>query len=217
MSNELKRIIEQKEFEKNVKLYTNTGNPKLLYDYSNQKLENSYGSCVLENFYNQIEKDKPLILDLGSGLGESADMLENFGGKTVRIDISKIGLSSQFNLCAKRVQANAIHIPLQTHLFDGIHCKDLCAHIHQELRDDFFGEIFRVLKPKGKLLLVSAFRGFKTGFEHSMIESDLVYVARRNGLFLLTQRSWTPEDHKNDWYNRSEISMKRFVLLFQKS
>lgn len=216
MSKEHKRLVEAREEEKTVNLYTNTGDKRMLYDYSNQTLEDSYKIVVLENFYHRVDIVHPKILDLGSGLGESADTLESFGAKTTRLDISKIALNTHNNLCSSRVQASATKLPFANSSFDAIHCKDLCAHIHTDLRDDFFKEIYRVLKPKGKVLLVSAFRGFKVGIEHSMIESELIYVANKQNLNKITQSNWTPNDFKNDWYNKNEVPMRRFILLFQK-
>ena len=216
MSQELKRLVEQKETEKALLLYTNTGDTRQLYDYSNQTLEDSYKTIVLENFYQEIGVINPKILDLGSGIGESADALEKMGACVTRLDISKIGLESQNSPDSLRVQANATSLPFLNSSFDAIHCKDLCAHIHPDLRSDFFAEIFRVLKPEAKLLLVSAFRSFKVGVEHSMIEADLVYFATKNNLIKVSQKNWTPANHQKDWYNKSGVAMRRFLLLFQK-
>lgn len=123
--------------------------------YKNVRTDPEYNNRILYPFGNLIRRasGSPVILDLASGKGEAADFLErSFSMSVVRGDLSLEGLSLGRN---SRVRALADCLPFASESFDGIHMKDALVHMHDT--NLLFSEISRVLKPAGKMLLVSAY------------------------------------------------------------
>ncbi len=110
-----------------------------------------YQERVLWPFLHRFDGiDRPLILDLASGLGEVSRLLEEKGASAVQLDISRKALRATGGRC---VQALFEPLPFRDAVFDGIHMKDALVHVPD--RRKVFREARRVLKPNGIFLLVS--------------------------------------------------------------
>lgn len=115
-------------------------------DY-NRKVLYPFGVLISENSRSSR------VLDLACGKGDAADYMEDaLGLKVVRSDLSLDGLSLGRK---SRVRALADRLPFRDGMFDGVHMKD--ALIHMPDVDKLIGELSRVLKPKGKALITSAY------------------------------------------------------------
>jgi ubiquinone/menaquinone biosynthesis C-methylase UbiE len=99
------------------------------------------------------------VLDIGAGLGETAEFLHSLFNATVRqADLSMYPLALQRSDTSPHTQtdllnAAALNLPFANHSFDAIHMKDVLVHIEDHA--GFFGEMQRLLKPGGKLLIVT--------------------------------------------------------------
>lgn len=101
------------------------------------------------------------ILDVATGRGEPADYLRKlFNAQVIQTDLSMFPLRMEqtwlrrFTGFTKPLAvAKATEQPLPTGTFDAIHMKDALVHI--EDKDVFLSEMSRLLKPRGKLLLVT--------------------------------------------------------------
>lgn len=135
----------------------------MAYEYKH--LPKTIGSEYKYFLKNWILPSGVQILDLASGRGEAANYLtELFGAHVVRTDISFSALQSQNPSFLKRLldapkQAVALSTateqPFKKYTFDAIHMKDALVHI--EDKELFFREANRLLRPGGKLLIVTQY------------------------------------------------------------
>jgi ubiquinone/menaquinone biosynthesis C-methylase UbiE len=100
-------------------------------------------------FYKHIwEEFKGKVLDVGCGLGEFLEEYPNSSGIDINrycVDYCKEkGLDVKFGSATK--------IPYKNKSFDGIFC--LCVLEHLKRPELAIKEMYRVLKPKGKLVLI---------------------------------------------------------------
>ena len=101
------------------------------------------------------------ILDIATGRGEAADFLrELFDAQVIQTDLSTFPLHLQqtwFRRLMRQTKplsgAKTSEQPFSDNIFDAIHMKDALVHI--ENKDEFFAEMSRLLKPGGKLLLIT--------------------------------------------------------------
>jgi SAM-dependent methyltransferase len=96
-------------------------------------------------------KSKNIILDAGCGTGSNIIFFNQFG-TTYGIDISPVATK----FCRRRGIKNVLtgdvsKLPYKSNFFDIVSCMDVLEHIENEKK--VINEIFRVLKPGGKLIL----------------------------------------------------------------
>lgn len=123
--------------------------------YKVRRLGENYKKDVLFEFgtlITQSSDEHGRVLDLACGNGEAADDLEKvFGLDVVRVDLSMDGLRLG---SGARVRALADQLPFPDGSFNGIHMKDALVHMPNKI--ELFRELARVLRPAGKVLIVSA-------------------------------------------------------------
>jgi len=99
------------------------------------------------------------ILDAGCGTGMMLSWLEKYSRpqSTVGIDISSHAIKfCQGRETALLAQAAVTHLPFQSGTFDLVVCNDVIQHLPKDGGDSrALAEMYRVLKPKGFLLLRS--------------------------------------------------------------
>jgi SAM-dependent methyltransferase len=91
-----------------------------------------------------------LLLDLGCGSGRTARSFEQYG-RVVGSDLSSAPLADDAAKGRRRLASRAEQLPFKNGTFDLITALDLVEHLEQDL--PAFGEMFRVLRPDGVLIL----------------------------------------------------------------
>lgn len=205
--------MEDKKFTRSMEdLYHLKPGKITAFNYDLERLDTpSYTDQVLRPLVDKLPTH-PKVLDLGSGVGKAADILETMGAKVFRLDLSQAGLRSQ---SGKRVKASATKIPFEAGSMDGVHCKDMYDHVPRKLRDNYWDEVSRVLRSEGYALVV-----YNPALTHSL-EPRLTVIGRRrftkdaakHGLQTIKVWSWIPGNDK-DWYL---INQKRNVVLLKKT
>jgi SAM-dependent methyltransferase len=116
-----------------------------------QEIIETYGSKGLNN---------KKFLDAGSGSGRSTQVLKNIGiGDVVALDLSFEGLALTGSTPHK-LNASAEFLPLADNSFDGINLCGVMTNltdrdfaVSQQLRQDVAKELYRCLKPGGRLFV----------------------------------------------------------------
>lgn len=99
---------------------------------------------------------KSFVLDIGCGTGNYADLLQRltlarvFGAEPSEGMLTK---ARQKNPNLVIHQADAEHLPFEANTFDFIYMTDVIHHIPHI--DIMFAEVYRVLKPEGKVCIVT--------------------------------------------------------------
>ena len=109
----------------------------------------------LQLFSAYMEYLKPksgsLILDVGCGAGQAVDYLSKEGYQVLGIDISphwnKTKSSHNF------VIGSSYNLPFETNVFDSVGCHELLEHLYHP--DQCLAEMVRVLKPGGKIVIIT--------------------------------------------------------------
>lgn len=190
------------------KEYSKTG---FVHSYEERDIPQSYFEKVLLKELGALSPDSS-ILDLGAGKGEVAKFLKEKGFlKVFSVDRSKAGLemSKEKDPESLNLQSFAETLPFEDNTFDVIHTKDLLQHIRDQ--QSFFAEIFRVLKPNGKLILTtSASDGILPNY--GFVLPDLLpIIMKKYGFVDINKRRWIPKlkESARDWV---KLPLPRTVL-----
>jgi SAM-dependent methyltransferase len=92
------------------------------------------------------------ILDLGCGKGRFARALCRNGASVVGLDLSAAMLDEATGI--ERVRASARRLPFGPASFDGVLAVEVFEHLARPSLDLVCGEIRRVLRPGGKLVII---------------------------------------------------------------
>ncbi len=116
-----------------------------MYD-TNKRLDVFYNELLTEDISN---KD---VLDAGCGTGWFSKAAAERGANVTSMDLGE-GLLQQVSIKCKsnRVVGSILNIPFSDNTFDYIVSSEVIEHIPQPL--DAIDELYRVLKPGGKLVL----------------------------------------------------------------
>lgn len=147
------------ESNKTEKYYTNE-----FYEHLNKVTDDhsnlhKYKSSIVMNMVQPKKEDT--ILDVGTGLGTFAFICAQISSQVVGIDFSpkaielcrKKAQSMTFSGSLEFMQGDATQIPFDQSSFTKVICSDLSEHLYREDHEKLFGEIYRVLGDKGKLIL----------------------------------------------------------------
>lgn len=165
------------------------------------------------------------ILDIGCGLGGSARYLaSNYGCHITGIDITEeycktaTGLSKLLNLEDKTEfhHADAINLPFENEEFDIVWSEHVQMNV--EKKQNYFREIYRVLKPKGKLVFYEVFKGIRNNIFYPVPwaeNSSTNFLSEQNEIksFLETLyfkiEYWEDKtDLSKNWFNTTVKKMK---------
>jgi len=108
---------------------------------------------LLKEIFKKISRKTPIkILDVGCCTGYNLHLLNKYG-KVYGVDLEKKAV----DYCHKRgfktvkLLKNGLKLPFKKNSFDIITCLDVLEHIPED--EIYLKELYRVLKPKGKLIL----------------------------------------------------------------
>lgn len=125
-------------------------------------------------------KEGDFILDAGSGTGNLAIKLKKRGARVIALDSSPEGLArhKEKDQSAETVLHDLTKpLPFQNEYFDKIVSNNTIYTIAKELRPAIFKEFYRVLKPRGKIVIANVHTGFKPFEiykEHIAKEKELI-------------------------------------------
>ena len=134
-----------------------------VYDYLNHLIP--YQELMDDVIKNLDIKRNELILDIGCGTGNIAFLLNNFGVRMVGIDSSLEGI----NKCRKKIPAMEViqgdikeALPFKDNYFDKVLTVNTLYTIDISKRLGLMKEIYRVLKPEGKIVIANIAKGFNS-------------------------------------------------------
>jgi SAM-dependent methyltransferase len=121
----------------------------------------------------------PMILDCGCGTGHNLLMLRRYG-RAVGVDLTWSGLSYAHDRGERAVaQATAAVLPFATDRFDIVTSFDVIYALSDRDEQASIGEMFRVLKPGGHLVLNAAAMELLKG-NHSVLALEVRRYNRRS-------------------------------------
>jgi ubiquinone/menaquinone biosynthesis C-methylase UbiE len=155
-----------------VKLYQQTMDQQTIDTYN--KLAKEYDDETVD-FWNKfprtfidtfIELSKTTILDVGSGPGRDALLLQQAGKDVVCVDASQAmtELSSAKGLTS--ILAEFDNLPFENESFDGVWSYTSLLHVPKKSVDAPLKEIIRVLKPSG-IFALGLIEGDSEGYRES--------------------------------------------------
>ncbi len=106
--------------------------------------------CILIKDVIQTFTQRPRVLDVGCGIGVYLDFMREHGADSYGIDISRYAAS-----ISKQPIASALHLPFKSEIFDAVISAHLIEHLNDLEEVAFLEETKRVLKPGGRLFLLT--------------------------------------------------------------
>jgi len=96
------------------------------------------------------------LLEVGSGEGGNLFHLGPRSDGTVGLDYvaNKVAFASCALPWARFVCADALHLPFRPGAFDRVFCRDLLHHLEPDATQGAVGELFRVCRPGGRVILI---------------------------------------------------------------
>jgi ubiquinone/menaquinone biosynthesis C-methylase UbiE len=129
------------------------------------------------------DRRAPAILDCGCGTGHNLSMLRQYG-RAVGIDLTWTGLAYAHGKGEQAIaQATATRLPFADARFDVVTSFDVIYALEDEAEAAALGEMFRVLRPDGYLVLNVAAMDLLKG-NHSVLANEV----RRYSRATLTDR-----------------------------
>lgn len=153
------------------------------------------------------EKGK-LYLDLGCGTGNLMSAVREIGIPLIGVDFSEEMLKRASKKGKNLVMADLQHLPFKDGCIDGIASVNVFYQLsHPEM---FLKEIYRVLKPRGKIIISTPRRGASS----SRFDLELIKTALRNPKLLIDVRKFVEYNNidkkiigvnPNAFYGREEL------------
>lgn len=109
----------------------------------------------IKTYLDKIKNNITNILDIGSGTGGTTKLLKNYGN-VVGIEKNILAASLARKRGLKIIRGTAEKLPFKKNTFDLITIFDVLYHKDIKNINNVFKEIFRVLKPKGYLLITDS-------------------------------------------------------------
>ena len=146
------------------------------------------------------------VLDLGSGTGAAFDQLINY--ETTAIDPDKKML--ELNSFENKVLGSAEDLPFNDNSFDNVFCSFVWRNILDT--DKALAEVYRVLKPGGKFILLDMTRP-KNSFLRMLHKIGTFKVLHLIGLFTFNLKEYRFLYKSLDFYPQPEDHLKKDTFI----
>lgn len=144
--------------------------------------------------------DRPLIIDVGCGVGNWSALMAKGGARVISLDQSvdallkfgKITMDLNVETMISRILSDGFYIPFREDVFDGATLNWVLAHIPATRAREFMKEVGRVLR-RGAWLMISDsyWRGQKGGKEQVQTRET------NKGIFEVYKYYYTPAELQN--------------------
>lgn len=128
---------------------------------------------LLDDIVRECEAEPgSLILDAGSGTGNLAIRLESSGWKVVALDYCREALlihRCKHVCCARTLSDFRGNLPFRDGAFDVVACSNALYALREDQQERLLGELYRVLKPGGKMVLANPRAGLSIREVGSMV------------------------------------------------
>jgi SAM-dependent methyltransferase len=148
------------------------------------------------------------ILDLGCGKGRFAKMLCQQGASVVGLDLSPAMLDEATGI--ERVRASARRLPFGPASFDGVVAVEVFEHLARPSLDVVLGEIRRVLKPGGTLVIVDKNVWSWNARRPWLPGAAVKWIDERRGLWMYSHH----DNVREHWFRAGELQ-RRLARWFQ--
>jgi SAM-dependent methyltransferase len=148
------------------------------------------------------------ILDLGCGKGRFAKMLCQQGASVVGLDLSPAMLDVATGI--ERVRASARRLPFGPASFDGVVAVEVFEHLARPSLDVVLGEIRRVLKPGGTLVIVDKNVWSWNARRPWLPGAAVKWIDERRGLWMYSHH----DNVREHWFRAGELQ-RRLARWFQ--
>ena len=179
----------------------------------------------IENYVKLIGNlENKIVLDIGCGRGDLAHEFAKKGAKVEGIDYSKDGvalankaLRYQNKGIKKRLNfkvMNAKKLVFKDNAFDVVTAIDVFEHLYKEELDDAMKEIYRVLKPNGRLFVHTDTNKIYLDFTHKLWCYPLSYVLIKiNKLITDGEYKGLEKDPRNDFHKKQHVNEPTYIYL----
>jgi SAM-dependent methyltransferase len=153
-----------------------------------------------------VDRLRPLVgrrvLDLGCGKGRFARALGERGASVVGLDLSAAMLAEANDV--DRVRASARRLPFEPATFDGVVAVEVFEHLAPRSLDDVCGEVRRVLRPGGTLVVVDK-NACSWNARRPWLPSVAVkWIDEQRGLWMYSHRDRVREH----WFRAGELQRR---------
>lgn len=196
----------------------NSGGDEEMHLYERCQIPPSYLREILLPELDKLS-DNAVILDVCSGIGEVAEFINLLGFKRIiNIDLSREGLveARRTSPQALNIQGCGYSLPIKSNSVELVHIKDGIVHFMRQ--DLLIEELVRMLKPGGKIMIVSAKSGSMPGY-YPVSGRSIFEWMKSAGLREIEWQDYIPTDNEGakDWYGLKDATEKlrtepRFVL-----
>ena len=139
------------------------------------------------------------VLDLGCGKGRFSQALAERGATVVGLDLSAAMLLGAAHV--DRVRASARRLPFGPASFDGVIAVEVFEHLAPASLDLVCGEVRRVLRPGGKLVIVDKNARSLNAKRPWLPSVVLKWIDERRGLWMYSHR----EKVRERWFTAGEL------------
>jgi demethylmenaquinone methyltransferase/2-methoxy-6-polyprenyl-1,4-benzoquinol methylase len=150
---------------------------KLSVDWRKQTAQNK---ALMEYLTQFGVSDGEWIIDLGAGTGILSQYLKQTvgsKGRVVALDLSenmlRDGLYPEFNMAGLLVCSDVCFLPIRDNVFDKAICFAMLPHVKDKCIA--LSEIYRILKPGGKLLILHTCCSIKLNRFHATLHAPVCH------------------------------------------